>query len=219
MSILSGFEKVKDRILTSTGYKLRSLWTSAQTVEMDDGTVLQDKIESMDTKIDGKAPSSHTHTATQVTGLTPSMAMVSDNSGHPSVSNVTSTELNYLDGVTSNIQNQIDTLNSNLTDVEESVEGLNGKIVKAGSKVITNASNASVSSWGILSNSDVNKILGVTDSVKENTTVLFVNGDSQAFDGIISSYYESGTWVAHFSKPFNPKASVRINYVIAYSKN
>ena len=112
MSILSGFEKVKDRILTSTGYKLRSLWTSAQTVEMDDGTVLQDKIESMDTKIDGKAPSSHTHTATQVTGLTPSMAMVSDNSGHPSVSNVTSTELNYLDGVTSNIQNQIDTLNS-----------------------------------------------------------------------------------------------------------
>ena len=103
--------------------------------------------------------------------------------------------------------------------VTGALAGLNGNIVKAGSKVITNASNASVSSWGILSNSDVNKILGVTDSVKENTTVLFVNGDYQAFDGIISSYYESGTWVAHFSKPFNPKASVRINYAIAYSKN
>lgn len=117
MSILSGFEKVKDRILTSTGYKLRSLWTSSQTVELDDGTVLQDKIESMDTEIDGKAPLTHTHTAAQVTGLTASRAMVSDGSGHPAVSAVTSTELGYLDGATGNIQDQIDTLNSNLDNL------------------------------------------------------------------------------------------------------
>lgn len=81
---------------------------------MDDGTLLQDKIESMDSEIDGKANTSHTHTATQITGLTASRAMVSDGSGHPAVSNVTATELNYLDGATSNIQNQINTLNSNL---------------------------------------------------------------------------------------------------------
>lgn len=112
MAILSTVKKIIPYIKEATGYVLCRI--SSQAVEMDDGTLLQDKIESMDTKIDGKAPSSHTHSATQVTGLTPSMAMVSDSSGHPSVSNVTSTELNYLDGATSNIQNQIDTLNSNL---------------------------------------------------------------------------------------------------------
>lgn len=53
------------------------------------------------------AAKSHTHKATQVTGLTASRAMVSDASGHPSVSTVTSTELGYLDGVTSAIQTQL----------------------------------------------------------------------------------------------------------------
>ena len=97
--------------------------------------------------------------------------------------------------------------------------GLNGKIIKAGSKVITNSSSSTVTSWGIFSNSDINQILGVANSSRENTTVLFVNGDYNAFDGIISSSYESGTWVAHFNKSFAPGVSARINYVIAHSKN
>ena len=44
----------------------------------------------------GKAASSHTHAASQVTGLTASRALVSDSSGHPTVSAVTSTELGFL---------------------------------------------------------------------------------------------------------------------------
>ena len=78
----------------------------------------------------GYTPSnvSHTHPVSQVTGLTGSRALVSDSSGHPAVSGVTATELGYLDGATSNIQNQINSLNSNLTNVEESVDGLNGNI-------------------------------------------------------------------------------------------
>lgn len=55
----------------------------------------------------GKAASSHTHSASQVTGLTANRALVSDSNGHPTVSAVTSTELGYLDGVTSSIQNQL----------------------------------------------------------------------------------------------------------------
>ena len=55
----------------------------------------------------GAAASSHTHTATQVTGLTASRALVSNSSGQPAVSAVTSTELGYLDGVTSSIQTQL----------------------------------------------------------------------------------------------------------------
>ena len=53
------------------------------------------------------APKSHTHTATQVTGLTASRALVSDESGHPAVSEVTSEELGYLSGVSSPIQIQL----------------------------------------------------------------------------------------------------------------
>ena len=115
MAILSTVKKVIPYIKEAAGYVLCHI--SSQAVEMDDGTLLQDKIESMDSEIDGKANTSHTHTATQITGLTASRAMVSDGSGHPAVSNVTATELNYLDGATSNIQNQIDTLNSNLDNL------------------------------------------------------------------------------------------------------
>ena len=57
--------------------------------------------------LDGKAASSHTHPASQVTGLTANRALVSDANGHPAVSSVTNTELGYLDGATSNIQNQL----------------------------------------------------------------------------------------------------------------
>lgn len=112
MAILSTVKKVIPYIKEAAGYVLCHI--SSQAVEMDDGTLLQDKIESMDSEIDGKANTSHTHTATQITGLTASRAMVSDGSGHPAVSNVTATELNCLDGATSNIQDQINTLNSNL---------------------------------------------------------------------------------------------------------
>ena len=55
----------------------------------------------------GAAASSHTHTGAQVTGLTASRALVSNSSGAVTVSAVTSTELGYLDGVTSSIQTQL----------------------------------------------------------------------------------------------------------------
>ena len=44
MSILSGYKKVKDRILTSDGYKLLSRWTSSNSVECDDGMTIQEKV-------------------------------------------------------------------------------------------------------------------------------------------------------------------------------
>lgn len=48
MSIVNGFTKVKDRILTTSGFKLLSRWTSSQTVEFDDGKTAQDKLGSID---------------------------------------------------------------------------------------------------------------------------------------------------------------------------
>ena len=74
-------------------------------------------------------PSSHTHTATQISGLTASRALISNSSGQPAVSAVTSTELGYLDGVTSNIQTQ-----------------LNGKAASSHTHTISQISNLA-SSW------------------------------------------------------------------------
>lgn len=48
MSILSGFFKQKKYIKTSTGYKLRSLWTSSDTVEFADGKTAQIKVGGID---------------------------------------------------------------------------------------------------------------------------------------------------------------------------
>lgn len=55
MDILSGIKKAKRYIKEFNGYKLLSQWTSSQTVEMDDGSVLQSKINSMDSNINKKA--------------------------------------------------------------------------------------------------------------------------------------------------------------------
>lgn len=89
---------------TNTTYTLSSFGITATAAELNyvDGVT-----SNIQTQLNGKAASSHTHAATQVTGFTASRALVSDSSGHPAVSAVTSTELGYLDGVTSAIQTQL----------------------------------------------------------------------------------------------------------------
>ena len=53
------------------------------------------------------AASSHTHTGSDIKGLTGLRALVTDTSGNVVVSDVTSVELGFLDGVTSKIQTQL----------------------------------------------------------------------------------------------------------------
>lgn len=55
------------------------------------------------------------------TNLTENRALVSNSSGKVAASAVTATELGYLDGATDNIQNQIDSLNSNLARIESKI--------------------------------------------------------------------------------------------------
>ena len=89
---------------TNTTYTLSSFGITATAAELNyvDGVT-----SNIQTQLNGKAASSHTHAASQITGLTASRALVSDSSGHPAVSAITSTELSYLDGVTSKIQTQL----------------------------------------------------------------------------------------------------------------
>lgn len=66
---------------------------------------VQNKV--INTALAGKAASSHTHAATQITGLTASRALVTNSSGQVVASSVSNTELSYLDGVTSAVQTQL----------------------------------------------------------------------------------------------------------------
>lgn len=102
---------------TNTTYTLSSFGitaTAAELNKLDGVTATTAEINYLDgvtsaiqTQLNGKAASSHSHPASQVTGLTASRALISDSSGHPAVSTVSSTELGYLDGVTSSIQTQL----------------------------------------------------------------------------------------------------------------
>lgn len=102
---------------TNTTYTLSSFGitaTAAELNKLDGVTATATEINYLDgvtsaiqTQLNGKAASSHSHPVSQVTGLTASRALVSDSGGHPTVSTVTSTELGYLDGVTSAIQTQL----------------------------------------------------------------------------------------------------------------
>ncbi|MCH5267771.1 MAG: hypothetical protein J1E62_05440 [Lachnospiraceae bacterium] len=51
MGILSEIKKVKRHVKTTSGYQLLSQWTSSQTVEMSDGSILEDKIKSVENDI------------------------------------------------------------------------------------------------------------------------------------------------------------------------
>ena len=58
----------------------------------------------------------HTHHASDITGLTASRALGVNSSGQISVASTTTTELNYVHGVTSNIQTQINNMKSSFQD-------------------------------------------------------------------------------------------------------
>lgn len=102
---------------TNTTYTLSSFGitaTAAELNKLDGVTATATEINYLDgvtsaiqTQLNGKAASSHSHPVSQVTGLTASRALISDANGHPAVSAVTSTELGYLYGVTSAIQTQL----------------------------------------------------------------------------------------------------------------
>lgn len=93
MSIASGFTKMKNYILTSSGYKLLSRWTSSQTVHMGDGTDDTDTVE---------------YRFGAMKGITSSLATDND-------------EFALSASAGKNLQDQCTQLNQSLTDIGECV--------------------------------------------------------------------------------------------------
>lgn len=69
MSIISGYRKLKNYILETEGYKLISRWTSAHTVEFDNGQTAVEKINEMELDIAGRIPASQKGIASGVATL------------------------------------------------------------------------------------------------------------------------------------------------------
>lgn len=77
--------------------------------------------------LEGKADASHSHKAYQISGLDAQRALVSDGVGAIGSSAITSTELGYLGGVTSNIQTQLNNkANTSHTHTIADINGLDG---------------------------------------------------------------------------------------------
>jgi len=127
---------------------------------------LQTNLTSLQTQIDGKLDDS---------GLTAERVLVSSVSGTVATANITTTELNYLDGVTSNIQTQLD---GKLTDF--SLESYTGDVDIDGELVVTsyNETFASVTSSSNATTIDCEAGNVFSHTLSENTTFTFSNPPS-----------------------------------------
>ena len=99
---------------TTTFAELNTAVSNATLVDLDDSQTLTNKAIDSDNNtitniVNAGIKSSAAIAFSKMADLTASRALVSDGSGDVSVSAVTSTEIGYLDGVSSNIQTQLDT--------------------------------------------------------------------------------------------------------------
>ena len=88
------------------------------------------------------------------TNLSANRALVSNASGKVAVSSVTSTELGYLDGVTSAIQTQFSTVNNNIGTLSSLETSAKGSIVAAVNELNGNIASANPSKGGFDGNAD-----------------------------------------------------------------
>ena len=136
---------------------------------------------------DGKVPASQLNIAAptgaastiQTDNLTANRALISNASGKVAVSPVTSTELGYLDGVTSAVQTQIDN-KANSTHTHSATD------INSGTLPITRGGTGATTAAGVLTNlgvtataAELNKMDGVTATTTELNYVDGVTSNIQ----------------------------------------
>lgn len=108
------------------------------------------------------------------------------------------------------LEKELASLNNNFNSLRKNIQ-----MFFAGSRVcnISLKDNTSVS---VISNSDINEVLGISDASNANVAVSFSNGDGGAQKvHVQGATYENGTWYATLAS--GAKAGpIRINYIIAY---
>jgi hypothetical protein len=116
-SQIANWKLISGVVLSEATGSLDSLKISSGLVSNAEFDTLDNVSSNIQTQLNGKEPTV-TGAASTITSsdLTTSRALVSDGSGKVSVSSVTSTELDYLSGVSSAIQTQLNGKQSTLTD-------------------------------------------------------------------------------------------------------
>ena len=144
MSILTGFKKVKNYILTSSGYQLLSRWTSSQTVEFDDGKTAQAKLGEINgiakTYVDMKKATDNSMAASAkavMEGLENSSALISmTQAEYDALSDEERTD-NYMRAILDANPDVVDAKNVNFdntdtnltaTNTQSAITELNGKL-------------------------------------------------------------------------------------------
>lgn len=132
MGILSGFFRTKKyRKIDDETYKLQSEWTSSDTVEFSDGKTAQEKLGDINGITSSLTTNRNDITASAAsvkflqdtkqnsTIGTKNRVLISDGNGKINVSSITTTLLNFLSGLNSNVQTQLDILNEKTNNLNK----------------------------------------------------------------------------------------------------
>lgn len=191
MSIASGFTKMKNYILTSSGYKLLSRWTSSQTVHMGDGTDDTDTVE---------------YRFGAMKGVTSSLATDND-------------EFALSASAGKNLQDQCTQLNKSLGLLNEGIQAVSKKqnFCKGSDRLLTDVliidftnPTGESNSYGVIATEDASKLLNspVTDGAfyayREVLTIKSAPKDYKVIVRLTEAYPSPGrTWI----KAYNPNTS------------
>lgn len=167
--------------VTSTAAELNVLdGITANVTELNYTTGLTSSAQTQIDSLSSSKQANITGAATTIasSNLTPERALLSDSSGKVAVSStISSTELGYLDGVTSNIQTQIDGISTSLVDDPSPT---------LGAQLDTNGNSIKFGNWTILlSGTDLLfQYSGDTKIRMTSAGNLDVEDDITAFSGI-----------------------------------
>lgn len=191
MSIASGFTKMKNYILTSSGYKLLSRWTSSQTVHMGDGTDDTDTVE---------------YRFGAMKGVTSSLATDND-------------EFALSASAGKNLQDQCTQLNQSLGLLSEGIQAVSKKqnFCKGSDRLLTDVliidfknPTGESNSYGVIATEDASKLLNspVTDGAfyayREVLTIKSALKDYKVIVRLTEAYPSPGRiWI----KMYNPDTS------------
>ena len=96
-----------------------------------------------------------------IDGLSPNKVVVSDNGGKLATGNITTTELNYLSGATSNIQNQLDNMDIDITGAASTIK--NDNLTK--NRALISDTNGKVAVSPV-TNTELGYLDGVTSNIQ-----------------------------------------------------
>lgn len=115
-----------------------------------------------------------------INGFTASKALVSDANGKIAVSGVTATELGYLSGVTSNVQDQLDDKQDQIDAKQDEITGAASSIASTNltaSKALVSDANGKVAASNVTA-TELGCLSGVTSSLANTATITFTFTDN-----------------------------------------